>query len=136
MRIEAWGLAVCDVRFLASHISTIARRKNIVAELVEVFKITPADCLIIYLCLSIVWSKQKHLTDSTYSQKKQTKDKELIKSKIKTNVYQIKPDSNVALHKHQKYDEIFYCIKGEVFGVLENEEKALTVGEYWRIRTP
>ena len=77
-----------------------------------------------------------HLTDSTYSQKKQTKDKELIKSKIKTNVYQIKPDSNVALHKHQMYDEIFYCIKGEGFGVLENEEKALTVGEYWRIRTP
>ena len=63
-------------------------------------------------------------------------DKELIKSKIKTNVYQITSDSNVALHKHQKYDEIFYCIKGEVFGVLENEEKALTVGEYWRIRTP
>ena len=38
-------------------------------------------------------------------------DKELIKSKIKTNVYQITSDSNVALHKHQMYDEIFYCIK-------------------------
>ena len=56
-------------------------------------------------------------------------DKELIKSKIKTNVYQITSDSNVPLHKHQKYDEIFYCIKGEGFGVLENEEKALTVGD-------
>ena len=56
-------------------------------------------------------------------------DKEFIKSKIKTNVYQIKPDSNVALHKHQRFDEVFYCIKGEGFGVLENKEKKLNVGD-------
>lgn len=55
-------------------------------------------------------------------------DKELLKSKIKTNVYHITSESNVALHKHMKYDEIFYCIKGEGFGVLENEEKGMVVG--------
>ena len=61
-------------------------------------------------------------------------DKEFIKSKIKTNVYQIKADSNVALHKHQKFDEIFYCIKGNGFGVLENEEKELNVGDAFIVK--
>ena len=61
-------------------------------------------------------------------------DKELIKSKIKTNVYQITSESNVALHKHQKFDEIFYCIKGEGFGVLENEEKLLNVGDAFIVK--
>ncbi len=55
-------------------------------------------------------------------------DKELLKSKIKINVYHITSASNVALHRHRKFDEIFYCIKGEGFGVLENEERELTVG--------
>ncbi|MFA5649107.1 MAG: cupin domain-containing protein [Bacteroidales bacterium] len=61
-------------------------------------------------------------------------DKELLKSKIKTNVYQIKSDKNVALHKHQKFDEIFYCIKGSGFGVLENEEKEMTVGSVFLVK--
>ena len=61
-------------------------------------------------------------------------DKEFLKSKIKTNVYQIKPDSNVALHKHQKFDEVFYCIKGRGFGMLENEEKELTVGNVFIVK--
>ena len=61
-------------------------------------------------------------------------DKELLKSKIKTNVYQITSDSNVALHAHKKFDEIFYCIKGEGFGVLENEEKELTVGDAFIVK--
>ncbi|MDX9908034.1 MAG: cupin domain-containing protein [Mariniphaga sp.] len=61
-------------------------------------------------------------------------DKELLKSQIKTNVYHIKPDSNVALHKHRKFDEVFYCIKGEGFGVLENEEKKLTVGDVFIVK--
>ncbi|MDD2198079.1 MAG: cupin domain-containing protein [Bacteroidales bacterium] len=61
-------------------------------------------------------------------------DKELLKSKIKTNAYQIKSDKNVALHKHQKFDEIFYCIKGSGFGVLENEEKEMTVGSVFLVK--
>lgn len=61
-------------------------------------------------------------------------DKEFIKSKIKTNVYHIKTDSNVALHKHQKFDEVFYCIKGEGFGVLENEERVLSVGDAFIVK--
>ena len=61
-------------------------------------------------------------------------DKELLKSKIKTNVYQITSESNVPLHKHQKFDEIFYCINGEGFGVLENEEKLLNVGDAFIVK--
>ena len=61
-------------------------------------------------------------------------DKEFIKSKIKTNVYHITSESNVALHKHQKYDEVFYCIKGEGFGVLETEEKKLNVGDAFIVK--
>jgi quercetin dioxygenase-like cupin family protein len=61
-------------------------------------------------------------------------DKEFIKSKIKTNVYHINTDSNVALHKHQKFDEVFYCIKGEGFGVLENEERVLSVGDAFIVK--
>jgi len=61
-------------------------------------------------------------------------DKELLKSKIKTNVYQITADSKIALHKHLRYDEIFYCVKGKGFGVLENEEKELTVGSAFIVK--
>lgn len=50
-------------------------------------------------------------------------DKELLKSKIKINVYHITSASNVALHKHLKYDEIFYCIKekGLVYWKMEKK---------------
>lgn len=54
-----------------------------------------------------------------------------IKESIVTNVYHIPADKKVPLHKHQKHDEIFYCIKGEGFGVLEDEEVELTVGKYF-----
>lgn len=56
-------------------------------------------------------------------------DLEAIKSNIVTNVYHIKSDKKVALHKHNNHDEIFYCIKGEGFGVLEHEEIKLTSGK-------
>ena len=56
-------------------------------------------------------------------------DLEAIKLKIVTNVYHIKSDKKVALHKHGNHDELFYCIKGEGFGVLETEEVNLTVGK-------
>lgn len=54
---------------------------------------------------------------------------ENIKDEIVTKVYHIPQEKKVPLHKHPKHDEIFYCIKGEGFGVLEDREIKLTVGE-------
>lgn len=56
-------------------------------------------------------------------------DLEKIKQSIVTNVYHIPANKDVALHKHPKHDEVFYCVKGEGFGVLENDEIELTVGK-------
>ncbi|MBZ9688323.1 cupin domain-containing protein [Clostridium estertheticum] len=56
-------------------------------------------------------------------------DLENIKSSIVNNVYHIPSGKKVTLHKHPKHDEIFYCIKGEGFGVLENSEVELTFGK-------
>jgi quercetin dioxygenase-like cupin family protein len=56
-------------------------------------------------------------------------DLENIKQSIVTNVYHIPAGKKVALHKHNKHDEIFYCIKGEGYGVLEDGEVELTVGK-------
>jgi quercetin dioxygenase-like cupin family protein len=56
-------------------------------------------------------------------------DLQNIKESIVTNVYHIDTLKNVALHKHPKHDEIFYCIKGEGFGVLEGSEVELAVGK-------
>lgn len=56
-------------------------------------------------------------------------DLENIKASVVTNVYHINAEKNVPLHKHPKSDEIFYCIKGEGFGVLEDGEVQLTVGK-------
>lgn len=56
-------------------------------------------------------------------------DLQNIKERLITNVYHIDAQKDVALHKHPKHDEIFYCIKGEGFGVLEHEEMKLTVGK-------
>lgn len=47
---------------------------------------------------------------------------ENIKDSIVTNVYHIPSDRKVYLHNYPKHDEIFYCIKGESFGVLENSK--------------
>lgn len=46
-----------------------------------------------------------------------------------THIYHVPSDKKVPLHKHDKHDEIFYCIKGSGFGILENEEIELNVGE-------
>ena len=61
-------------------------------------------------------------------------EKEFLKSKIKTNLYQIVPDSNVALHKHKGYDEIFYCLKGQGFGILEDKENKMNVGDTFIVK--
>ncbi len=49
-------------------------------------------------------------------------DIDQIKKSIVTNVYFIPAGKKVALHKHVNHDEIFYCIKGHGFGLLENGE--------------
>jgi mannose-6-phosphate isomerase-like protein (cupin superfamily) len=52
-----------------------------------------------------------------------------IKESIVTKVYHVHSETKVPLHKHDDKDEIFYCIKGSGFGVLENEEIELTAGK-------
>ncbi|MGE5406137.1 MAG: cupin domain-containing protein [Methanosarcina sp.] len=61
-------------------------------------------------------------------------DTELIKSAIKTNVYNISKDKVIALHKHQKFDEVFYCINGHGFGILETGEQELNPGDTFIVR--
>lgn len=56
-------------------------------------------------------------------------DTNLIKESIEIKVYHLTSETNVPLHKHDEKDEIFYCIKGSGFGVLENGEEELTVGK-------
>ena len=56
-------------------------------------------------------------------------DTNSIKESIETKVYHLTSETKVPLHKHDEKDEIFYCIKGSGFGVLENGEEELTVGK-------
>ena len=56
-------------------------------------------------------------------------DLNAIKESIVANVYHIPSDKKVPLHQHADQDEIFYCIKGSGFGVLEDSEVELTVGK-------
>ena len=56
-------------------------------------------------------------------------DLNIIKESIVTKVYHLTSDTKVPLHKHEKQDEIFYCINGSGFGVLENSEVELNVGK-------
>ena len=56
-------------------------------------------------------------------------DIESIKKKIVVNVYHILESEKVPLHKHPKDDEVFFCIKGTGYGVLEDRETELAVGQ-------
>jgi mannose-6-phosphate isomerase-like protein (cupin superfamily) len=56
-----------------------------------------------------------------------------IKDAIVKNVYHIDSDRKVALHKHDKSDELFYCIAGSGFGVLEDSEVELTIGKVFTV---
>ena len=56
-------------------------------------------------------------------------DLKMIKEQTNVNVYHIPMDKKVALHKHPKHDEVFYCINGTGFGVLEDSEVPLTYGK-------
>jgi mannose-6-phosphate isomerase-like protein (cupin superfamily) len=58
-----------------------------------------------------------------------------IQSSIVTKVYHIKPEMKVPLHKHDGKDEIFYCIKGSGFGVLQDKEVDLEVGKAFIVRS-
>jgi len=55
-------------------------------------------------------------------------DIEAIKQGIVVNVYHISASEKIPLHKHPKNDEVFYCLKGSGYGILEDGEKELTVG--------
>jgi len=52
-----------------------------------------------------------------------------IKESIVTKVYHLTSDTKVPLHKHEEQDEIFYCMNGSGFGVLEDSEVELNVGK-------
>jgi quercetin dioxygenase-like cupin family protein len=54
---------------------------------------------------------------------------EKVKGSIVTNVYHIPSREKVPLHIHATQDEVFYCIKGSGFGVLENGEEELLPGK-------
>lgn len=56
-------------------------------------------------------------------------DLESYKESIVNAVYHLTADRKVPLHKHIGKDEIFYCVKGAGFGVLEDSEVELTVGK-------
>lgn len=59
---------------------------------------------------------------------------EEIKGLIVTNVYHITADSKVALHKHAGKDEVFYCMGGTGYGVLESSEEPLSAGKTFVVR--
>ena len=56
-------------------------------------------------------------------------DLDSIREAIVAKVHHVPSDKKVPLHKHDDKDEIFYCIKGSGFGVLEDKEIELTVGK-------
>jgi len=62
-------------------------------------------------------------------------DLDAIKEAIITKVCHVTSETKVPLHKHDGKDEIFYCIKGSGFGVLEDKETELTVGKEFIVKT-
>ena len=56
-----------------------------------------------------------------------------IKESIVKNVYHVHSETKVPLHDHAKQDEIFYCIKGSGFGVLEDREVELSAGKSFTV---
>lgn len=56
-------------------------------------------------------------------------DLNLIKESIITNVYHITSEMKVPMHLHRDQDEIFYCINGSGYGISEDGEVKLEVGD-------
>lgn len=54
---------------------------------------------------------------------------EALKNGIVKNVYHIDASKNVPLHKHKNHDEVFYCVAGNGFGLLEDGRVELSVGK-------
>jgi len=52
-----------------------------------------------------------------------------IEAGMENNLYYISPQAVVPLHSHSEMDEIFYCVKGSGYAVLEHEERDLKAGE-------
>lgn len=52
-----------------------------------------------------------------------------INEAVKKHVYHIGSEGKVPMHKHDSSDEIFYCIKGSGFGINEEGETPLKVGD-------
>lgn len=61
-------------------------------------------------------------------------DLKSIKEDIVKNMYHLTADKKVPLHQHAEKDEIFYCMKGSGFGVLEDREVELKVGQAFIVR--
>ena len=57
-----------------------------------------------------------------------------LKDNIVTNVYYIDAQKNVAIHKHDNHNEIFYCVKGSGYGILEDSEIILKVGDVFNVK--
>jgi quercetin dioxygenase-like cupin family protein len=77
----------------------------------------------------IIRNVMESLHTKNYIKESIKMDLDQIKKSIITNVYHIPVGKKISLHKHDKHDEIFYCIKGQGFGVLENSEIELTTGK-------
>jgi AraC family transcriptional activator of pobA len=56
-------------------------------------------------------------------------DLNTIVESVVTKAYHVTSDTKVPLHNHAEQDEIFYCMKGSGFGVLEDSEVELSVGK-------
>lgn len=55
-------------------------------------------------------------------------DTNAVKEAIVKNVYHIDAAKNVAMHRHPRHEEVFYCIGGSGWGVLEDSEVELAPG--------
>jgi len=72
--------------------------------------------------------RSKIKTDRANIFRSESTDLVLIKNSIEEKVYHIPSDITVPLHKHSGHDEVFYCIKGSGYGILEDGEVELNVG--------
>ncbi len=72
--------------------------------------------------------RNKIKTDRADLFRSESMDLELIRNALEEKVYHVPSDIVVPLHKHAGHDEIFYCIKGSGYGVLEDGEVELNVG--------
>jgi mannose-6-phosphate isomerase-like protein (cupin superfamily) len=68
-------------------------------------------------------------------ERKEAMDLDAVKDTIVTKVYHVTSETKVPLHKHDGKDEIFYCLKGSGFGVLEDSEVELSIGKEFIVKS-